>query len=1477
MATLQNERMNSARNMLLRAFDATIGNTNVEQISLNRMIIYISCFFALVVALTATASATDYYVRTDGNDSHDGLSLATAWKTIQHAADTLTTGDVVRVQSGTYNEEVVITTSGTPSGRISFIGDNLPFIDSTGVAFDIQANYITVTGFKIRADTRAFCLGDTSYPPPANANDHITISHNTIECLNGDGILCGYVNDAIIEWNDINVDTDGISWKTGYTFGQDVKNNIISHNKISVKQGYECLYIGRYTENITVTYNYMDRAGWNALNVGESKNSYIGYNELNGTNLHHQCIDARNKDSFFEGNHIYNNPGLSDSHMFYLVGGNTEESRVRNILVKDLLIENSCPYSNAFHIEDYQDVTLEKVTIEDTPGATGALIVNSVQMAVSENFSLIDSDIQMKMDIYDSNKAKIINTKISTLYSVNSDVTIYYYLDVLVQDQNGNPVSGAMVTVPSLEIGVTPINLHKKEIVTPVKTAKILIPQQITTTYTGADGHTPLPLNSENTLVIADFKIDSHGSTTTTQFNSYTITAEKDDVTVTMTDIDADTNWYRPDPNTYPGTINGTIIITLPITGDTGTLTGMVTDGTDPISEATVTAAGTSPYSNKTNATGGYTITLPAGTYTVTASATGYENASQEDITVSADSTTIVNFQLTPAPDNLHPTTTYSITPSPNTHGWNNITPVIVTLFRADSDGSMVDHTNYSTISEIGPWTTVAGDEPFDVTVTDEGNTTIWYYSVDTSTTPNVEPTMNMTVWIDTSPPAISDVTNSPTTITWTTDEPATTQVEYGLDAGYGSSTTIDTNLVTTHHVTLTGLSSNTTYHYRVKSKDVADNPAASRDHTITTPLTTDAIVGLWHFDEEYGTTAPDSSGHNNDGTIHGASWTEDILNSSALRFDGADDYVSIPDSPSLNPANEITIGAWVKTGAIPRAGWNKIIAKPYTNYTSPYQQYALTLYDGQFVFEMNIEGIKYGLICTETIEPNTWYQVAGTYDGSEMRIYVNGELDGTLSKSGAIASYPTDVYIGAGIYSNAQTEYLNGTIDEVKILNIALSAEDIRSEYVVGRGDTTPPTITAHSPTGPDVPVGTVITATFSEPMSTSSAEGAFSVSPSVAGTFSWIGNTMTFTQGMDLSYGTTYMATIDTAATDLAGNHIKSAYSWQFTTETALDTPPPAISDVGASDATSSTVVITWTTDELATAQVEYGLDTGYGSSTTIDTNLVTTHHVTLTGLSSNTTYHYRVKSKDVADNPAASRDHTITTPLTTDAIVGLWHFDEEYGTTAPDSSGHNNDGTIHGASWTEDILNSSALRFDGADDYVSIPDSPSLNPANEITIGAWVKTGAIPRAGWNKIIAKPYTNYTSPYQQYALTLYDGQFVFEMNIEGIKYGLICTETIEPNTWYQVAGTYDGSEMRIYVNGELDGTLSKSGAIASYPTDVYIGAGIYSNAQTEYLNGTIDEVKILNIALSAEDIRSDYEAGHNHPSSFTPIHTAFS
>lgn len=91
--------------------------------------------------------------------------------------------------------------------------------------------------------------------------------------------------------------------------------------------------------------------------------------------------------------------------------------------------------------------------------------------------------------------------------------------------------------------------------------------------------------------------------------------------------------------------------------------------------------------------------------------------------------------------------------------------------------------------------------------------------------------------------------------------------------------------------------------------------------------------------------------------------------------------------------------------------------------------------------------------------------------------------------------------------------------------------------------------------------------------------------------------------------------------------------------------DETPPVISEVSASSMTETSAVITWGTNEPATSQVEYGLTTSYGYVSNLD-DLVSSHSVGLSGLSAGTTYHYRVKSKDVANNEGVSGDHIFTT---------------------------------------------------------------------------------------------------------------------------------------------------------------------------------------------------------------------------------------
>src|SRR5207244_2266383 len=85
---------------------------------------------------------------------------------------------------------------------------------------------------------------------------------------------------------------------------------------------------------------------------------------------------------------------------------------------------------------------------------------------------------------------------------------------------------------------------------------------------------------------------------------------------------------------------------------------------------------------------------------------------------------------------------------------------------------------------------------------------------------------------------------------------------------------------------------------------------------------------------------------------------------------------------------------------------------------------------------------------------------------------------------------------------------------------------------------------------------------------------------------------------------------------------------------------------SAVGSTNVSSTSATITWTTNEASDSQVEYGLTTSYGTQTTINSSLVTSHSQNLSGLSANTTYNYRVKSRDAGGNLTASQNFAFTT---------------------------------------------------------------------------------------------------------------------------------------------------------------------------------------------------------------------------------------
>jgi hypothetical protein len=177
------------------------------------------------------------------------------------------------------------------------------------------------------------------------------------------------------------------------------------------------------------------------------------------------------------------------------------------------------------------------------------------------------------------------------------------------------------------------------------------------------------------------------------------------------------------------------------------------------------------------------------------------------------------------------------------------------------------------------------------------------------------------------------------------------------------------------------------------------------------------------------------------------------------------------------------------------------------------------------------------------------------------------------------------------------------------------------------------------------------------------------------------------------------------------------------------------PVIWGVTASSVTPSQATIVWTTDLFADSQVEYGLTTSYGSTTTRNTMLVKAHTMTLSGLSSGRLYHFRVQSRDAAGITAVSRDYTFTTTLPPATI--LWAGDHEEGNMSdwytPSGGGEFNSGNaVSGAS--TDVAHSGNY---SAKATITTPPSPSA-----VRLFRWAESQVTPSAYYSAWFYFPRT---------------------------------------------------------------------------------------------------------------------------------------
>lgn len=691
-------------------------------------------------------------------------------------------------------------------------------------------------------------------------------------------------------------------------------------------------------------------------------------------------------------------------------------------------------------------------------------------------------------------------------------------------------------------------------------------------------------------------------------------------------------------------------------------------------------------------------------------------------------------------------------------------------------------------------------------------------------------------------------------------------------------------------------------YNYQRTQKQIVQDMNAGHP-AVGSPV--GSALGYWKFDEGADNTCSGgandacnsgSGGSSLDGAGTGFSspatttsgWTQSGKFGRALLYDGTDDRISITDSAAISPTTAITLSAWVKVSV---ADDNGIFGKYVSG--SNRRSYLLGITGNKPYFVLTSDGTNgASLTGNTTISLNTWYHIAATYDGSNMTLYVNGKYDGSKAYANGIYDSTDPLLIGDG---DAGSWYFNGAIDEAKLYNYALTADEIKTEYNRGSSlvlgalsDNSSYQVNAANQeycipgdsTACTAPVGRW---DFEEGSGIStndtSGNGYIGTITNATWTTGKVGKALSFDgngdfvdagdqSGLEGLSGMTIEAWINPASLSVQDDIVQKENTYNFRkTSTEIEcwvhngTAWVNIADALNSSLTANTwanVACTWTAGGSGKIYVN-GKDVSVNILTQ-DVMATNTNNVRIG--SRVTSEYFQGKIDQVRIYNYARSAAQVAWDYNKGGPVGWWKFDECQGVTANDSSGNSNSGTITIGASGEDTVGTcttsstawgsgatgkrnSSLSLDGTDDRISVSGSTGIPTGNTTyTISAWIKPtsyGTYGIVGWG--------NWGTNNQVNALRLSANGLV------NYWWGNDLTVTVSGLTdgnWHHVVALFDGTTRAIYV----DGRLINSDTPTSHNT-TFADFNIGRTNSTEYFPGQIDDVKIFNYALTATQVRN--------------------
>jgi large repetitive protein len=577
-------------------------------------------------------------------------------------------------------------------------------------------------------------------------------------------------------------------------------------------------------------------------------------------------------------------------------------------------------------------------------------------------------------------------------------------------------------------------------------------------------------------------------------------------------------------------------------------------------------------------------------------------------------------------------------------------------------------------------------------------------------------------------------------------------------------------------------------------------------DHTIRAVFAgpPDLVVYL-PMNEGSGATIRDSSWYHLDGSTAGnPTWTTGYKGA-ALSLDGSSQYATIPDTISLNITHAITLAAWIKPSKL---ATQRVIQKGTMNSSNGYE---LSLSSAGKVFVRlnqfsSSDTIRINSTTSYPTTGTTWMHVAATYDGSNLKLYVNGVQEGgTLVVSRAIGTSTTPLCIGE------QFDGINrfgGAIDEARVYNVALTASEIQA--LMAREFT----ITASAGSGGSItPSGAVKVDSAATQKFTITPNGGYRVASVLV-------------DGGAVDSTTSYTFKNVTANHTIQANFVLDAVAHTITATASLHgsiSPSGAVSVIDGANRSFS-----------ITPDAGYRLDTLLVDEIPVDSSAS-----------------YTFKN--------VTADHTIRVVFgVLPDLVAYFPMSEGGGSVLRDSSVYKHSGSIQGSPAWISSPRGTGLSFSGSGQYVTVTDTAALDITNAITIAAWVK----PAVRGTQDLVKKATNGSVDGYELALAASTGNppnrpFVRFNQVSGTSdaYRLSAREaSIYPvdGTWIHYAATYDGATIKFYINGSLDTLVAKTFTIAINSVPLSIGG---QGDGTRSFTGGLDEVRIYNRALSAAEV----------------------